>query len=115
MINFGITPVALFHYIDPAQDPTFKQIDLAEITIIGTAYGELSLEALPEARPSPAECCVIAVSWPRKQQQRSTQREGGECESGECDRGERQGGAQSVGEPGWVDGSPSTAAASCGT
>jgi iron complex transport system substrate-binding protein len=51
LINFGITPVALFHYMDPAQDSTFEDIDLSEIEVVGTAYGEISLEALAAARP----------------------------------------------------------------
>lgn len=49
--NFGVTPVALFHYMDPADDPTFEDLDLAETDVIGTAYGELNLEELAAAQP----------------------------------------------------------------
>ncbi|GAA4367825.1 ABC transporter substrate-binding protein [Nocardioides caricicola] len=49
--NFGITPVALFHYMDPAEDPTFEDLDLGETEVIGTAYGELNLEELAAAQP----------------------------------------------------------------
>lgn len=49
--NFGITPVALFHYMDPADDPTFEDLDLGETQVVGTAYGELNLEELAAAQP----------------------------------------------------------------
>lgn len=49
--NFGITPVALFHYLDPGDDPTFEDLDLSETEVIGTAYGEIDLERLAAARP----------------------------------------------------------------
>jgi iron complex transport system substrate-binding protein len=49
--NFGVTPVALFHYMDPADDPTFEDLDLDETEVIGTAYGELNLEELAAAQP----------------------------------------------------------------
>lgn len=49
--NFGVTPVALFHYMDPADDPTFEDLDLSETDVIGTAYGELNLEELAAAAP----------------------------------------------------------------
>ena len=51
LMNFGITPVALFHYMDPEQDSTFEDLDLSDVEVIGTAYGEISLEALAAARP----------------------------------------------------------------
>jgi iron complex transport system substrate-binding protein len=49
--NFGITPVALFHYMDPEQDPTFEDLDLSETQVIGTTYGEINLEELAAAQP----------------------------------------------------------------
>ena len=51
LINFGITPVALFHYTDPEQDSTFEDLDLSEVEVIGTAYGEINLEALAALQP----------------------------------------------------------------
>ncbi|MDF1602903.1 ABC transporter substrate-binding protein [Nocardioides sp. YIM 152315] len=49
--NFGVTPVALFHYMDPADDPTFEDLDLSETEVIGTAYGEINLEELAALQP----------------------------------------------------------------
>src|SRR5262245_12807257 len=49
--NFGLTPIALFHYMDPSDDPTFEDLDLSETEVIGTAYGEISLEELAAAQP----------------------------------------------------------------
>ncbi len=49
--NFGITPVAIFHYMDPAEDPTFEDLDLSETDVIGTQYGEINLEQLAAAQP----------------------------------------------------------------
>ncbi len=49
--NFGVTPVALFHYMDPADDPTFEDLDLEDTDVIGTAYGEINLEELAAAEP----------------------------------------------------------------
>ena len=51
LLNFGITPVALFHYMDPEQDSTFEDLDLSDVEIVGSAYGEISLEALAATRP----------------------------------------------------------------
>ena len=51
LMNFGITPVALFHYMAPDQDSTFEDLDLSDVEIVGTAYGEIGLEALAAARP----------------------------------------------------------------
>lgn len=51
LMNFGIAPVALFHYMDPAQDSTFEDLDLSGVEVVGSAYGELSLEALAATRP----------------------------------------------------------------
>ena len=49
--NFGVTPVALFHYMDPAEDPTFEDLDLSGTEVIGTQYGEIDLEELAAAQP----------------------------------------------------------------
>lgn len=49
--NFGITPVAIFHYMDPADDPTFEDLDLSETQVIGTTYGEINLEELAALQP----------------------------------------------------------------
>ena len=51
LINFGITPVALFHYTEPSEDSTFEDLDLSDIEVVGTAYGEINLEQLAAARP----------------------------------------------------------------
>ena len=51
LINFGITPVALFHYMEPEQDSTFEDLDLSDIEVVGTAYGEINLEALAATAP----------------------------------------------------------------
>lgn len=51
MWNFGITPVAIFHYMDPAQDSTFEDLDLSETEVVGSAYGEINLEQLAAAAP----------------------------------------------------------------
>jgi iron complex transport system substrate-binding protein len=51
LINFGIAPVALFHYLEPEQDSTFDDLDLSGTEIVGTAYGEISLEALAATAP----------------------------------------------------------------
>ncbi len=51
LMNFGITPVALFHYTDPGEDSTFEDLDLSDVEIVGSAYGEISLEALAATRP----------------------------------------------------------------
>lgn len=49
--NFGVPPVAIFHYMDPAQDSTFEDLDLAATEVIGSAYGEINLEKLAAAAP----------------------------------------------------------------
>jgi iron complex transport system substrate-binding protein len=49
--NFGVTPVAMFHYMDPADDPTFEDLDLSETEVIGTTYGEINLEQLAALQP----------------------------------------------------------------
>lgn len=51
LMNFGITPVALFHYVPPGEDPTFENLDLSDVDVVGEAYGELNLERLAAAAP----------------------------------------------------------------
>lgn len=51
LMNFGITPVALFHYIAPDQDSTFEDLDLTDVEVVGTTYGEINLEQLAAAAP----------------------------------------------------------------
>ena len=51
LINFGVTPVALFHYTKPEDDSTFEDLDLSDVEIVGTAYGEINLEALAALAP----------------------------------------------------------------
>jgi iron complex transport system substrate-binding protein len=51
LMSFGITPVALFHYTVPSEDSTFEDLDLSGIEIVGSAYGELNLEALAALAP----------------------------------------------------------------
>ncbi len=51
LMNFGITPVALFHYIPPSEDATFESLDLSGVEIVGEAIGEINLEQLALAAP----------------------------------------------------------------
>lgn len=51
LINFGVTPVALFPCTDPRQDGTFEGLDLSNVTIIGTTYEEINREELAAAAP----------------------------------------------------------------
>ena len=51
LMNLGITPVALFHYLQPGDDPTFEGLDLSGVEVVGEAYGELNLEQLAAAAP----------------------------------------------------------------
>lgn len=64
--NFGITPVALFHYLDPADDPTFEDLDLSETEVIGTAYGEINLERLAALQPDLIVTTTYAGDTPEK-------------------------------------------------
>jgi len=60
LMHFGITPVAIFHYQDPATDSTFDGLDLDGIPVVGTAYGEIDLEQLlGEIRPD----LVVTTSY----------------------------------------------------
>jgi iron complex transport system substrate-binding protein len=61
LIGFGITPVAVFHYMDPSEDPTFEGVDLGDVPVIGTAYGEIEVERLiGEIQPD----LVVTTSYP---------------------------------------------------
>ena len=51
LINFGVTPVALFHYTAPENDSTFEDLDVSDIEVVGTSYGEIDLEQLAATRP----------------------------------------------------------------
>jgi iron complex transport system substrate-binding protein len=51
LVGFGIRPVAIFHYMDPADDPTFDGVDLSGIEVVGTEYGEINLEKLVSLQP----------------------------------------------------------------
>jgi iron complex transport system substrate-binding protein len=51
LIGFGIRPIAIFHYMDPAQDSAFDDIDLDGIEVVGTSYGEINLEQLAVLQP----------------------------------------------------------------
>ena len=64
--NFGITPVALFHYMDPAEDPTFEDLDLSETEVIGTTYGEINLEQLAALQPDLVVTTTYAGDTPEE-------------------------------------------------
>ena len=49
LINFGIRPTQIFHFVDPAQDPSFEGVDIGGIEIVGTTYGQLNIEAMAAA------------------------------------------------------------------
>src|SRR6478735_5644571 len=49
--HFGITPVAIFTWMDPAKDTMFDGLDLSETEVVGETYGEISLEELAAAQP----------------------------------------------------------------
>ena len=51
LMGFGITPVALFHYIPPSEDATFESLDLSGVEVVGEAIGEINLEKLAAAAP----------------------------------------------------------------
>jgi iron complex transport system substrate-binding protein len=51
LMNFGVTPVALWHYTDPGEDSTFESLDLGDTEVVGTVYGEINLEKLAAAAP----------------------------------------------------------------
>lgn len=57
--HFGITPVAIFTWMDPAKDDMFDGLDLSETEVVGSTYGEISLEALAAADPD----IIVATSY----------------------------------------------------
>ncbi|WP_248582417.1 ABC transporter substrate-binding protein [Nocardioides sp. InS609-2] len=59
LMNFGITPVALFHYIPPSEDATFESLDLSDVEIVGEVIGEINLEQLAAAAPD----LIITTSY----------------------------------------------------
>ena len=57
--NFGVTPVAIFTWMDPAKDSMFDGLDLSETEVVGETYGEISLEKLAAAKPE----IIVATSY----------------------------------------------------
>lgn len=57
--HFGVTPVAIFTWMDPAEDDMFDGLDLADTQVVGSTYGEISLEQLAAARPD----IIVATSY----------------------------------------------------
>ncbi|KQW53623.1 hypothetical protein ASC77_04975 [Nocardioides sp. Root1257] len=57
--HFGITPVAIFTWMDPAKDSMFDDLDLSETEVVGETYGEISLEKLAAAKPD----IIVATSY----------------------------------------------------
>lgn len=57
--HFGITPVAIFTWMDPAKDDMFDDLDLSQTQVVGKNYGEISLEQLAAAAPD----LIVATSY----------------------------------------------------
>jgi iron complex transport system substrate-binding protein len=57
--HFGVTPVAIFTWSDPAQDVMFDDFDLSETEVVGKVYGEISLEKLAAAAPD----LIVATTY----------------------------------------------------
>src|SRR5690349_15373176 len=57
--NFGVTPVAIFTWMDPTKDSMFDGLDLSETEVVGEVYGEISLEKLAAAKPD----IIVATSY----------------------------------------------------
>jgi len=57
--NFGVTPVAIFTWMDPAKDSMFDGLDLSQTEVVGEVYGEISLEKLAAAKPD----IIVATSY----------------------------------------------------
>lgn len=57
--HFGITPVAIFTWMKPADDSMFDGLDLSETEIVGETYGEISIEKLAAAKPD----IIVATSY----------------------------------------------------
>ncbi len=51
LMNFGVTPVGIWHYVPPSEDSTFESLDLDGVEVIGEAYGEINLELLAGLAP----------------------------------------------------------------
>jgi iron-desferrioxamine transport system substrate-binding protein len=49
--RFGIVPVAVFDYIDPALDPSFIGLPLDQTEVVGTSDGQIDLDRLAELEP----------------------------------------------------------------
>ncbi|TFV67774.1 UNVERIFIED_ORG: ABC transporter substrate-binding protein [Bacillus sp. AZ43] len=49
--NYGIEPVATFGQTSAEEDVAFEGKDLSDVAIVGSAYGEIDLEALAAADP----------------------------------------------------------------
>ncbi|TNM54206.1 ABC transporter substrate-binding protein [Streptomyces sp. NP160] len=49
--GFGITPVGVWHRYQLDQDANFADRDTSELTVVGTTYGEIDLEALAGLAP----------------------------------------------------------------
>lgn len=57
--HFGVTPVAIFTWMDPAKDVMFDGLDLSETQVVGSTYGEINLEQLAAAQPD----LIVATSY----------------------------------------------------
>ncbi|MEP9364371.1 ABC transporter substrate-binding protein [Nocardioides sp. CN2-186] len=57
--HFGITPVAIFTWSDPAEDVMFDGLDLDDTEVVGSTYGEINLEQLAAAQPD----IIVATSY----------------------------------------------------
>jgi iron complex transport system substrate-binding protein len=57
--HFGVTRVAIFTWMDPANDTMFDDFDLSETEVVGSRYGEISLEKLAAAAPD----LIVATSY----------------------------------------------------
>ncbi|WP_036509012.1 ABC transporter substrate-binding protein [Nocardioides sp. URHA0020] len=57
--HFGVTPVAIFTWMDPAEDDMFDGLDLSETEVVGSTYGEISIEELAAAKPD----IIVATSY----------------------------------------------------
>jgi iron complex transport system substrate-binding protein len=57
--HFGITPVAIFTWMDPAKDTMFDDLDLSQTQVVGSTYGEINLEQLAAAQPD----LIVATSY----------------------------------------------------
>ncbi|MCI9889252.1 ABC transporter substrate-binding protein [Micrococcales bacterium 31B] len=51
LMDFGITPVALFDRMAPEENSQMKGHDLGATKIVGTTYGEINIEALAATKP----------------------------------------------------------------